>query len=255
MSERTVIHVVFDRTPECQQTGFRWRVKPHAARRLRRSLTGRGLTRLAGLLWPGRGQPQQKETEMSSPSHTAPTERQLRYLRVLASATATTFESPATRAEASRQIDRLRKIERAPHTSALLEADVDVERLAYATAVHPDEVDGYGSSARWRVTAPPGVPEARAHAGRETQELARYKVSAGERVLFSERGAGGARITDRPASGTGRSYVVERDLVDEGGAAREALLADYVRQARRLDEVPMASAALRQMLEARGTHV
>ena len=46
----------FEPTPEGQQTGSRRRVKPCASRRLRRSLTGQGLTRLAGLLWPGRAQ-------------------------------------------------------------------------------------------------------------------------------------------------------------------------------------------------------
>ncbi|HEY4894761.1 MAG TPA: hypothetical protein VII01_01610 [Solirubrobacteraceae bacterium] len=191
---------------------------------------------------------------MSSASHAAPTQRQLRYLRVLASATATTFVSPATRAQASRQIDRLRKIDRAPHGSGLPEADTGAEQLAYATAVHPDEVEGYGSSATWRVTAPPAAPPARAMSIRADEELARYTVSAGERVLCSERIRGGARITDRPGSGSGRSYLVERDLEDEQGAARDALVLDYVGQAHRLDQVPMASAAVRQMLGVPGAH-
>ena len=49
------------------------------------------------------------------------------------------------------------------------------------------------------------------------------------------------RITDRPASGTGRSYLVERECEQDGYSALKALVADYVEQSRELDEVPMAS--------------
>ncbi|MGI8557758.1 MAG: hypothetical protein ACR2ND_05545 [Solirubrobacteraceae bacterium] len=73
-------------------------------------------------------------------------------------------------------------------------------------------------------------------------ELARYSVSAGERVVYGQRVCGVVRLTDVPASGHGRFYLIERELEHEGShanAALQALIADYLRQARRLDAVPM----------------
>ena len=79
-----------------------------------------------------------------------PTSRQPRYLRPLAERTATTFASPNTRAEAGREIRRLKAL---PAISAgerrrerrMLAAD----RLQPASAVDPREISGYGSHARW----------------------------------------------------------------------------------------------------------
>lgn len=75
-------------------------------------------------------------------------------------------------------------------------------------------------------------------------ELARYSVSAGERVLYAQRVLGVLRVTDVPRGGGGRAYLVERGLEQEGlnaGAALRGLIADYLRQADVLDEVPMAT--------------
>src|SRR5660397_56147 len=135
MSDRRLSPAGFEPAPKGQQAGSRWRVKPFASRRLRRSLTGQGLTRLAGLLWPGRTQPRQKETEMGLTSDVAPTSRQLRYLRVLAGGTATTFAYPQTRSDASREIDRLRQLADSPQTSRLEDPETHSEQLHYATAV------------------------------------------------------------------------------------------------------------------------
>jgi hypothetical protein len=73
-------------------------------------------------------------------------------------------------------------------------------------------------------------------------ELARYSVGGCERVLFGQRVDGVVRLTDVPVGG-GRAYLVERGLEEEGpgaNAALRALIADYLREARRLDAVPMA---------------
>ena len=43
----------------------------------------------------------------------------------------------------------------------------------------------------------------------ERVELARYRISTGERVLYGQRIAGVVRITDVPAR-AGRAYLVER---------------------------------------------
>jgi hypothetical protein len=70
-------------------------------------------------------------------------------------------------------------------------------------------------------------------------ELARYTISRGERVLYGQRIHGTVRVTDNPASGRGRAVLVERQLEDDGYAALLALVADYIAQAERHDEIPM----------------
>ena len=70
-------------------------------------------------------------------------------------------------------------------------------------------------------------------------ELARYTIPAGERVLYGQRVDGVMRVTDNPASGRGRAYLIERELERDGNAALHALVADYVEQAQRHGEIPM----------------
>ena len=50
---------------------------------------------------------------------------------------------------------------------------------------------------------------------------------------------GVVRVTDNPAGGRGRAYLVERELEQDGNAALQALVADYVEQAKRHGEIPM----------------
>lgn len=83
----------------------------------------------------------------------------------------------------------------------------------------------------------------------ERTELARYGVSSGERVLYGQRINGSVRITDRPATDGGRSYLVERELEHDGYSALKALIADYIEQARALDAIPMASSIIRRELQ------
>ena len=75
--------------------------------------------------------------------------------------------------------------------------------------------------------------------GRRTNarvELARYTVGAGERIVYGQRVLGVVRLTDVPADGRGRHYVIERDLTSM--AELEAIVADYLQQAARWDAVP-----------------
>jgi hypothetical protein len=86
----------------------------------------------------------------------------------------------------------------------------------------------------------------------ERVELARYTVASGERVLYGQRVDGVVRVTDHPATDGGRCYLVERELEQEGPgayAALQALVADYLDQARRLDQIPMAGSLVRHYLE------
>jgi hypothetical protein len=70
-------------------------------------------------------------------------------------------------------------------------------------------------------------------------ELARYRIPAGERVLYGQRINGVVRLTDNPAVGRGRAYLIERELEQDGNTALQALVADYVKQAELHGEVPM----------------
>lgn len=82
-----------------------------------------------------------------------PTAPQLRYLRILAEQTATTFSPPRTRAEAGREIQRLKTLPPSSRADATRERRHVQANLASAPqdAVRHRRGDtqGYGSSARW----------------------------------------------------------------------------------------------------------
>jgi hypothetical protein len=80
-------------------------------------------------------------------------------------------------------------------------------------------------------------------------ELARYSVPGGDRVLYGQRVDGVVRVTDNPASGRGRAYLVERELELDGNAAMWALVADYIAQAERLNAIPMACSPLERYVD------
>ena len=84
--------------------------------------------------------------------HDKPTTRPLRYLRRLAELTGTTFTAPATRRQASQEIERLKL----RHRSSRLERREDnrsvsqgLAREQPASSVRDDEISGFGSQARW----------------------------------------------------------------------------------------------------------
>ena len=78
----------------------------------------------------------------------------------------------------------------------------------------------------------------RADRTNERVELARYTVSAGERVIHGQRILGVVRLADNPASGDGRNYVIERELTMM--AELEAIVTDYLQQAETWDAIPTA---------------
>ena len=81
----------------------------------------------------------------------------------------------------------------------------------------------------------------------ERVELARYTVPAGERVLYGQRIDRVVRVTDCPARGRGRAYLVERELEQDGNAALQALVADYLEQASLHRQVPMYRSLLEDL--------
>src|SRR5580658_2379418 len=80
--------------------------------------------------------------------------------------------------------------------------------------------------------------------GGERNELARYTVPVGERVVYGQRVNSVVRVTDVPAQGRGRAYLVERELEQDGYDALKALVTDYLDQAELLEDVPMAVSPL-----------
>ncbi len=87
-----------------------------------------------------------------------PTARQLRYLRVLATRTGTTFTTPRSIAEARRQIKEMEQRKRTPRSDVQRERrEVSMDmatRRGDATRVRRDELSGYGSSATWGSPSP-----------------------------------------------------------------------------------------------------
>ena len=80
-------------------------------------------------------------------------------------------------------------------------------------------------------------------------ELGRYTIPAGERVVYGQRVNGIVRVSDRPGGGTGRSFLVERGLEEDGNAALNALVADYLGQAIAHQQVPMLRCILDRYLQ------
>ena len=69
------------------------------------------------------------------------------------------------------------------------------------------------------------------------QRLTSYTADIGERILVAQRVDGVVRISDVPADGQGRSYLVEPEV---GSMTEiEALVNDYKAKAKKLGYVPM----------------
>jgi hypothetical protein len=81
---------------------------------------------------------------------------------------------------------------------------------------------------------------------REGTEVARYRVSGGERIVIGRRAADGAEILDVPGEAQGRCYHVDGGYRE--AAALIALVEDYLDQAARFDACPMSREALGALL-------
>jgi hypothetical protein len=104
---------------------------------------------------PGSGMPApHPRRHRMTPTHDdnpQPTRRQLAYLKALAARTGQTFTWPRTRAQASREIRRLRAIRGSGFTFGELQAEhADGEARHDAPAVRSEEIAGYGAPATWR---------------------------------------------------------------------------------------------------------
>jgi len=82
---------------------------------------------------------------------------------------------------------------------------------------------------------PPTPPASGPRVGQRV-ELARYRITAGTRILQGQRVDGVVRVTDCPSDHAGRCYLIERGLEQDGYAALTALVADYVQESQQRDE-------------------
>jgi Domain of unknown function (DUF4326) len=105
--------------------------------------------------------PSQQEDHMTSTdtrSQIKPTPRQLRYLRVLAERSGTTFTTPRSINEASRMIEAMQQRKRTPRSEVRRERQAVSQDMASkrgdAAQVEPSELMGHGSSATWRKREP-----------------------------------------------------------------------------------------------------
>jgi hypothetical protein len=80
-----------------------------------------------------------------------PTTKQLSYLRTLAIRTGQTFTPPATRADASREIQRLKGATSSDRDEQRRERGDIRDALSRGTGAAPrnHEISGYGSSCEW----------------------------------------------------------------------------------------------------------
>jgi hypothetical protein len=200
--------------------------------------------------------PQQPQEATVAQAHA----RQLTYLKNLADRTGQTFTYPHTAAEATRAINRLKLSKAWSRTERHVERKQIADQIAAgpldAARVREDEISGHGSSATWAQSRERERPatEKRPAARRSTPavgkrtELARYQLADGERVLYGQRIDGVVRVTDRPAGPGGRSSLVERDL--QSNDQLEALVTEYVAQARQHGRPPMSRQSPDGELEA-----
>lgn len=190
-----------------------------------------------------------------------PTRRQLSYLKALADRTGQTFTYPRTRQQASAEINRLTHTPPSTRTERRVERTLIADAIATgpldSTRIRDDELAGYGSTATWAHhhdpepadPAPPAPRRMTPQVGPRT-ELARYTVPAGERVIYGQRVDGIVRVTDRPAAGGGRAYLIERGL--ETKPELDALVTDYLATAQRLQVVPMSESPADRLLDYDG---
>jgi len=182
-----------------------------------------------------------------------PSPRQMRYLRDLAMQRGESFTPPRTKAQASAEIQRLKKRRPTPRADVRRELrqvsdDMATRRGDDAQVRIGYETRGYGSSATWASAEPLHSTDAeeastRTPATRPAVELARYTTTGdGERIVRVQRIRGVVRLTDVPASPHGRRYLIERGLTSR--AELDAVVADYLEQAAALDAIPAARTGL-----------
>lgn len=87
-------------------------------------------------------------------------------------------------------------------------------------------------------TAPPATTRGRA--GQQV-ELARYILpGGGERVVMGQRVNGTVILLDAPIGEEGRVYLIERGVEQDGNAALQAIVTNYLQTAATTAAIPMS---------------
>lgn len=185
------------------------------------------------------------------------TGKQLAYLRALANQTGTTFVTPRGSREASREIERLLRLKR--DSGGYLETTAEVVPAAvYATAPHSGETEGFGASAKWRISrrettgrsgrpSRDGRPCSAEDGGRRSpRRLATYADGDGDkRELVAMAVSDDTLVIDRFAGSGYDPRLVGRLHADEP-AENARLLADlYLHDERRGSCRPVTDADLK----------
>jgi hypothetical protein len=178
-----------------------------------------------------------------------PTSRQLTYLKTLANQRGVSFAYPHTSAEASQEINRLKRLrpesrpDRRRERKDIADA-IQAGPINAAARLRADEIDGHGSSAHWAHNHDPSPESNPGHTPRTTRpvvgertRLGSYQLAGERRVIIGQR-VDGARISDCPDGTAGRAFLIERDL--ETKAELDAVVADYLKRATELQAVPMS---------------
>ena len=99
------------------------------------------------------------------------------------------------------------------------------------------------------MTTPTVIETRRAGETNERVELARYSISTGgERVIYGQRVLGVVRLVDVAGDETGRRYLIERGLTSM--AELDAIVRDYLSEAKRWDAIPAEPQGLVDSIEA-----
>ena len=88
------------------------------------------------------------------PTNDKPSAKQQAYLRSLAHKTGTSFTPPNTKAQASREIDRLKALASSPrHERNNDRAAIQNAPRGGSARVRDEEIEGHGSKAHWKGSA------------------------------------------------------------------------------------------------------
>lgn len=79
--------------------------------------------------------------------------------------------------------------------------------------------------------------------------VGRYTLPSGGRVIYRERAGDEIRLVDMPATGEGgESWIIESGLEQDPGGAIDALVIDYLGQAKLHQTIPASTAAVHSLL-------
>ena len=193
-----------------------------------------------------------------------PTSRQLAYLKNLANRTGQTFTYPQTSRQASAEINRLKHAQPSSRTERYVERKLIADQIATgpldAARVREDEISGRGSSATWmhnREQEPPPMEDPGPAAARRRRAPVVGQADRARPLHRHRRRTDPLRPADRRDRSRHRPPRRPRVAAPTWSSASskprselDALIADYLQQATKLDSPPLAVCPLENNPEA-----